>query len=152
MASEVISTLNTTPFVLRGLPESLERHDATLLQDAGRITPLAQYTVLAKVAASGKYVPWTSLTATTGAAIPRAIYMGDAVTAAALVAGDVTGAYILEGDALVDEAKLVFDGGTLSLASVINPSDATNKYWIVTGRDALKMFGIVPNGVNYIQP
>lgn len=152
MAVQTTGTLDTTPFVLRGLPEALQRNDATLLQDAGRVTPLAKYTVLAKVAATGKYVPWTSLVATTGAAIPRAIYMGEDVAAASLVAGDVTGAVILEGDALVDEAKLVFDGGTLSLASVINPSDAVNKYWIVTGRDALKMWGIVPNGVNYIQP
>lgn len=151
MASEVISTLDTTPLVLRGLPEALERSDATLLTDAGRVTPLAKYTVLAKVASTGKYVPWTSLTATTGAALPRAIYMGDAIAAATIAAGDVTGLHILEGDAIVDESKLVFDGGTLSLASVINPSDATNKYWIVTGRDVLKMFGIVPNGVNYIQ-
>lgn len=151
MASEVISTLDTTPLVLRGLPEALERSDATLLTDAGRVTPLAKYTVLAKVAATGKYVPWTSLVAVDGSAIPRAIYLGDDIAAATIAAGDVTGLHILDGDALVDESKLVFDGGTLSLASVINPSDATTKYWIVTGRDVLEMYGIVPNGVNYIQ-
>jgi hypothetical protein len=151
MASEVTSTLDTTPLVLTGLPVSLERHDATILTDAGRVTALAKYTVLAKVAATGKYVPWDTLTATDGSALPRAILMSDDIAAATIAAGDVTGVHILEGDALVDESKLVFDGGTLSLASVINPSDATNKYWILTGRDVLKMFGIVPNDVDYIQ-
>jgi hypothetical protein len=97
MAVEATGTLDTTPFVLRGLPEALERSDATLLTNAGRTTVLKQFTVLSKVSATGKYVPLTDITAVDGTGVPCAIMLGPDVTAAALVAGDVLGVQILVG-------------------------------------------------------
>lgn len=151
MAVETTSTLNTTPFVLRGLPEALERSDATLLTDATRTEDLVQYTVLGKVAATGKYVPLTTVTATDGSAIPAAIYLGSDIAAADIAAGDVTGLHILEGDALCDEGKLVLEN-SLTLATAWASSDATNVYDTMTIRDLFKRIGIVFNDVDYIEP
>lgn len=102
MAVESRSDLTNYNIILSG--ETLVKDNETLLQDAGRTVALVRGTVMAQVAATSKWVPLTDIAATTGEAVARGIYMGDDVTAAALVAGDVTG-------------RLVLVGGTATLAT-----------------------------------
>lgn len=83
------------PFILSG--RSFIKDAETLLQDAGRSTALVFGTLMAQVAATRKWVPFTDETATNGAATPRGIYVGEDVAAADLVAGDVTEVPILVG-------------------------------------------------------
>ena len=103
--------------VLSGI--SLVSEAETLLQDAGRATPLVYGTLMAKVAASQKWVPFTDETAVDGSAIPQGVYLGADITAAALVAGDVVDRPILEGGALtIDVQQLVIENSKL-LTTVI---------------------------------
>lgn len=95
-------------FILSGL--ALSRPDAIILQDAGRgAVALVFGTLMAKVAASQKWVPFTDETATNGTARPQGIYIGADVTGAALVAGDVIDSSILVGDAVVDLNQIVIE-------------------------------------------
>jgi len=105
------------PFILSG--DSLIRNNETILQDAGRTAVLAPFTVMAKVAASQKWVPFTDETAVDGGAIPQGIYLGPEIAAADLVAGDVIAPTILIGDGIIDEAQLILDEGATTLDTVI---------------------------------
>lgn len=139
--------IDTTPFILLELPRASRVDNAVLLQDAGRTTPLAPYTLMAQIAASGKWVPWTSATATNGAAIPAGIFLPSdiqgEITAAQLVAGDVKDVSILTFGAQFDKAKLVIEN-SLTLATVVNPSDATNKYMVKTCQQILLEKSLIP--------
>jgi hypothetical protein len=116
--------------------------NAVLDQDGGRSAPLVYGTVMAKVAATQQWVPFTSATATDGSAIPLGIFVGEDVPAADLVAGDVTDQPILiGGQVMVDQTQLVIEN-SLTLATVIEPSDATNTYFVQTVKDYLANVGI----------
>lgn len=123
------------PFVLSGSP--LIRNGQTIAQNGARTTPLVSKTLMAKIAASGKWVPLTSASATDGSATARGIYIGDDITAAALVAGDVSDAVILVGNAVVDEAQLVIEN-SLTLATVVAGTTVNAR----TVGDDLAGFGI----------
>ena len=112
MGVQVVGNVDTTQFILYTFP-SLRKDDAVILQDAGRATPLVQYTLMAKIAATGKYVPYTDETAVDGTAIPAGIYMGDDIAAADLVAGDVVDAPILFFGARFADTKLVIENSKL---------------------------------------
>lgn len=116
----VQSRLNQTNYNLILSGATLVKDNETMLQDAGRSTDLVRGTVMAQVAATGKWVPLTDIAATTGEAIARGIYMGDDVLAASLVAGDVTGRLILVGGAgaTLASAELTFEN-SLTAASVV---------------------------------
>jgi hypothetical protein len=116
MAMQAQTDITTRPFILHSYPAN--RVKGTIKQDAQRATPLAPFTVLAKIAATGLYVPLTSVTATDGSAIPAGIYIGPAITAAALVAGNVTDCPILKSGARVDSGQLVLEN-SLTLATVV---------------------------------
>lgn len=105
----VQSTLNNKnlAFILSGI--GLSRVDAVLLQDAGRTVNLVFGTVMAKVAASQKWVPFTDETATNGTARPQGIFIGVDIAFAALVAGDVPDSSILIGDAVIDINQLIIE-------------------------------------------
>jgi hypothetical protein len=106
------------PFIRSGT--SLIRDAEVILQDAVRATPLLKYTVMAQIAATKKWVPLTAVAGVDGSAIAKGVYMGDDITAATLVAGDVVDVAILIGsDCTVDENQIVFDDGTLSKDSVV---------------------------------
>ena len=92
------SSENSTVVFLRS-GRTLVRESETILQDAGRATPLLQKTVMAQVAATKKWVPLTDIAAVTGEAIARGIYMGDDIPAATLVAGDVVDVPIIAAGA-----------------------------------------------------
>lgn len=118
MAVQNAANLSTVPFVRSGT--SYVKEGLTLLTDGARSTPLATYTLLAKVAASGKLVPFTNEAATDGSARPYGIYLGDAVAATDIAAGDVTdfGPVLVGGACTVDENQLVIENSK-TLATVI---------------------------------
>lgn len=131
---------STRPFILESL-FLVNRDDQIILQDGGRSTPLLQKTLMAKIVAGGKWVPFTDETATDGTAIPRGIYMGPDILAADIVAGDVPDVLIYTGGFIMDEDQLIIENSKL-LTTIINPSDATNKIFIQTVRDALESLRI----------
>lgn len=90
---------------------AITRDSEVILQDAGRVAPLAPFTVMAQIAASKKWVPLADVSIEdTGANVARGIYLGDSILAATLVAGDVTGALILIGGfCTIDASKLVYE-------------------------------------------
>ena len=90
------------------------------------------------ITADGDYVPFAP-DGVGGAETPLGIYMGDDITAAALVAGDVPDAPILYEGAKFDQAKLVFDDGVTTLDTVL-PSGRTV-------RDELALLTLIPVGV-----
>ena len=69
------------------------------------------------VAANGKGVPFDSK-AVDGSEVMSGIFMGADILAAALVAGDVLDNPVIYSGLKFDEAKLVFDNGTDTLATV----------------------------------
>ena len=144
----------TAPFIVKNGP-GLVLDNETILTDAGRTKALAQYTVMAYIVASNKWIPWNSVTATDGSAFPAGILMTDGgFTAAQLVAGDVTGAAILVGGAalLIDSSQLVFDagvggsGGGLALTTAIAGnavgSGSATCYLTINAATALRLCGI----------
>jgi hypothetical protein len=117
MTQQARLDLDNTPFIFGGL--AVSKQSETLLQDAGRSTDLAPLTLLAKVAASGKLVPFTNETATDGSAHPYGVYLGPAIPSADIVAGDVENLEVLVGSAVeVDLNKLVIENSKL-LTTVI---------------------------------
>lgn len=109
MAVQASATRDIKPFVLAGAP--FHNPAATIKQDAARTTELAQYTLMARIAATGLWEPYGDNTATDGTAIPQGIYMGEAIPAASLVAGNVVNCPIIVGGEglIVDEDQLVIE-------------------------------------------
>jgi len=122
-------------FILAGL--GLNKTDQILLTDAGRTTPLVFGTLLAKVAATQKWVPFISETATDGTASPQGIYIGADITAADIVAGDITDLSVLTGDAVVDVNQLVIENSK-TLDTIIGVTSVNAR----TVRDQLAFRGI----------
>lgn len=114
------------PFIRSGV--TLTRENETILQDAGRTTPLLKNTVMAQVAASKKWVPLTDVAALTGANTARGVYIGEDITAAALVAGDVAVCPILVGFGCTVDRQLIVLENSLTLDSVCSddPAGADN--------------------------
>lgn len=118
---------DTTPFILRGDPETISI-EAVFLTDGGRSTDLLFGTLVAKRASSQKWVPFKNEAATNGEAIPAGIFIGPDIAAADLVAGDVTGQAVLLAGADFDANQLVIENaktldtvitvGTTSLRTV----------------------------------
>lgn len=119
MTAQYRQDLSSAPLILGGV--GIKKSGQTILTDGSRTATLYRNTVMAKVTASGKWVPWTDIDAVNGAAYPRGIYVGPDITAAALAAGDVTGCDILVGGAgcLVDKNLLVFEN-SLSLTTHVD--------------------------------
>ena len=136
MPVQVSLNNSNTPFVLSG--SALSRDDQVLLTDAGRTTVLAQFTLLAKVAATQKWVPFTSEVATDGTAIVQGIYIGDDIAAADIVAGDIADLNVLLGGAItVDVDQLAIENSkTLDTVVTVGTTD------LRTVRDHLANRGI----------
>ena len=108
----------------------------TIRQDAGRVVPLQKWTVMAQIAASGNWVPWTNVAAVDGSQIPQGIYMGADILAADLVDGNIEGCPILVGgNCTVDENRIVLDQGILDI-------DDTVPALTIRGRALLRTVGI----------
>lgn len=123
-------------FILSGA--SFRNDQATILQDAGRSAVLAFGTVMAKIAATGKWVPLIDVALTTGAGLARGIYVGAEISAAALVAGDVVDVPILEGGACTVDTEQVVLENSLTLADVVEAATVQAR----TIRDDLARVGI----------
>ena len=128
---------SSVPFIRFAFPGAIDQL-AVIAQDAGRSAVLAYRTVMAKVAATEKWVPFTDETATDGSAIPAGIYVGPDIAAADIVAGDVSENQILVGAAFVDLNQLVIENSK-TLATVINATGGADNIFIQTVRDYLAM-------------
>jgi hypothetical protein len=135
MAVQNRSDNTTVPLILS--ENSLVRSE-TIAQDAQRATDLLYGTVMAKNATTGFWVPFNALDAVNGESVPRGIYLGSDIPAADLVDGDIEGKPILVGNATVNENLVVFDDGTLSADSIINPGTIEARQ----SREALTNCGI----------
>lgn len=91
----------------------------TLKQDAGRSGDLVHNTLMAKVAATGKWIPFTNEASTDGTAIPQGIYIGDDITEADIKAGDVEDLQILVGAWVVIDKNLLTIENSKLLTTVI---------------------------------
>lgn len=136
MSVQNFINVSNTPFILSGA--GVSRDDQILLTDAGRTTPLLQFTLLAKVAATQKWVPFTSEVATNGTAIPQGIYLGDDIAAADIVAGDIPDLFVLVGkDVTVDVDQIIIENAkTLDTVITVGTTD------LRTVRDHLANRGI----------
>lgn len=138
MSVQVRSDNSTVPFVRYSYP-LVKDQDAILLTDAGRTVDLAPHTLMAKVAASQKWVPFTDETATDGTAIPQGIYQGDAIPFADIVAGDVLDRQIIRAGSIVDEDQLIIENSkTLETVITVGTTD------LRTVRDHLTAMLLVP--------
>jgi hypothetical protein len=117
MSVQASATRANFNFILSG--ESLVKDSETLLTDAARATVLKAYTVMAQIAATKKWVPLTDVIATDGSCTARGILLGDDITAAALVAGDVTGQIILVGGRCTVDSQLLVLENALTVDSVV---------------------------------
>lgn len=117
MAVQVSINNNLVPFN-RG-KDSLTQPDAIIFQDAGRTTDIVFGTLMAKIAATGKWTPFIDETAVNGTAIPQGFYIGADVAFAKIVAGDVLDSLILIGDALLDKNQIVIEASKLLTTIVI---------------------------------
>lgn len=134
--------VNNNPFILSG--DGFSRNNEILLQDGGRAAPLVKFTLLAQVAATGKWVPFDSLvTVETGISVPRGIYLGDDITAAAIVAGDIAQLSVLVGGRGVtyDDSQLVIEN-SLALDDVIKASTAVDNVIVGQVKDFLENKGL----------
>jgi hypothetical protein len=104
------------------------------ITEGGTDFALADLFTLA-VTANGKTVPFDPA-AVDGSEIPDSIYMGEDITAAALVAGDVVDVPLVYEGMKFDEDKLVFDDGTTTLDTLL----ATGK----TIRETLALVTLIP--------
>ena len=145
MAIQASSNIDTTPFIVYEM--SGHRVDkATLLKDTGRGTAvLAPYTLMSQIAATGKWVPFTSVTATDGSAIPSGIYMGAEIAAAAIIAADVVDLPIITFGVKFDEDKLVIEN-SLTLDTIY----ATTTIYAKTVREILLEKSMIASTTNAI--
>lgn len=136
MAVQNRTDINNVALIRFGIAATLQA--AILLQDAGRTEVLKYGTLMAKVAASQKWVPFTNEAATNGSAHPQGIYIGPDVAASDLVAGDVENAHILVGNGVfIDENQLVIENSkTLDTVITVGTTD------LRTVRDHLACRGI----------
>ena len=140
MSVQAESNNSSVPFIRLANPAVIDE-EAVLSQDAGRTTVLASKTLMAKIAATQKWEPFTDETATDGTALPQGIYVGPDITAAALVAGDVVDNQILVGAALIDANQLVIENSK-TLDTVINATGGADNINIKTVRDYLADKGL----------
>ena len=113
-----------TNYVFVRSGSTFTRENETILQDAARATPLLKFTVMAQIAATKKWVPLTDVAALDGTNTARGIYVGEDITAAALVAGDVTVCPILVGFGCTVDRQLIVLENALTLDSVCSDDSA----------------------------
>lgn len=129
--------------------EPLHKDSEVIKQDAGRATPLAFGTIMAQVAATRKWVPLTDVAALDGTNTARGIYLGEAIPAAGIVAGDVVAPIAVAGISLIlDASQIVLENG-LTLNSVCSDDPAGADNGVVNVRrieDDLFRIGIFTKG------
>lgn len=134
MAVQRSTDLTNKPFILMG--PGMSKAQEVVVQDAGRSTAMAIFTLMSYDPATAKWHPFTDETATDGTQFPRGILM-KSLTAAEIVAGDVADVPILVGDAIVDQNQVVIENSK-TLATVINAPAGLN----ITVEENLRTIGI----------
>jgi len=124
-------------FILAGKPISLVKESETFLQDAGRSGDIEAYTLVSYNPTSKKWVVFEDETATDGTQIPAGVVL-QAITEAAIKAGDVVNIPVLIGDAIIAEDLLVIESSK-TLDTIINVPTNLNK----SVEQMLRMIGIV---------
>ena len=126
--------VDTTPFVLKSM-DPIRNDDATIIQDAGRTAVLEQYTLMAKIAASGKWTPLLAVDPTlTGANMVCGAIGGSLVDFAALTDGEF--AISINGVAM-DIEDLDFSGIDTAQDTPGSYLCGTNGAIIAAGWDAI---------------
>ena len=139
MAVQTRQDNSTTPLILDGYSFA---KNGTIAQDAVRTIPLAFGTVMAYNTADMEWVPFTALTNLEGESVPQGIFLGNAITAAAMVAGDTEDQPILVGgSAVLNEDELVWDQDLQTADSVISAAAAV-PYFVISAAQCLGMFGL----------
>jgi len=133
--------INTRPFILESY-HATRQDDAVLLQDGGRSGDILSKTLMAKIAATGKWVPFTDIAAVDGAGIPAGIYdpegtLGD-ISEADIQAGDVVDLPILFFGAAFDKDQLVIENSLL-LTTVLEAGAISAQ----TVEDALRKLSLI---------
>jgi len=138
MAQQVRTNNENIPFFREGT--GIDKDAQTLLQDAGRgAVALVFGTLMAKVAASQKWVPFTDEAAVDGSAHPQGILISEDVAGADLVAGDVEDAKILIGGF---PCVLDFDQITIENSKLLTTVITVGTTDLRTVEDHLKTLGI----------
>ena len=130
--------LSNAQFVRFSMPGYTEVK-AILLTDSERSVDLEPLTLLAKVAATGKYTPFINEAATDGTAIPAGIYFGPTISAADIVAGDVENIPVIT-------AGIKFDGGMLVIenSKTLDTVIGAGTIHARTVRDYLRSYMLIP--------
>jgi hypothetical protein len=123
------NTLN--PFIIGGDPVADD--DGILLTDGARTAVMANYTLLCRVPATRKWVPFTDETATDGTELPLGILMSGPVAAASLAAGDVTGQVILRTGARFDRGQLVIENSKTLNTVIVSEKTTVSDFLIQVG-------------------
>jgi hypothetical protein len=116
MAVQSRSNNQNIPFIRGG--NAYDEDDQSIAENPARTTDLLFGTVMAKVAASQEWVPFTDETAVDGSAIPQGIYIGEDIAAADIVSGYSGAKILVGGRCIVDEDQLVLENSK-TLATVI---------------------------------
>jgi len=156
MSVQNSGNISTVSFMRDESPSAVTRTNETIAQNGSRSGALAPYTLMSKVASSGKWVPFTDNTATDGSAVPQGVYIGNEITEAAIKAGDIEGVEIAVGNFIYTKDLLVIEnskdldtvitGGTLTFDAGTGDSSASLANTIVlTVRDVLAFRGIFDN-------
>jgi hypothetical protein len=147
MTLQVKVTNDITGFILNG-GAALIRDDETMVTTVAG-PDIVNNTVLAQDPSTLKWTPLINAAATDGTSWPRGIYQGETILAATIQAGDVTDISVIVGAQValqVDEAKLVFEAGTLDLDTELGPADAAGALKM-SMRAALNLLNIYPQTV-----
>lgn len=128
MAVENSANFENHAFIRHG--SATYREDQTVLQDAGRLTDMALYTLMSQDPTTEKWVPMTNIAAVDGTEKPTGILLQTLATAD-IVAGDVTEVNILTAGHILDREQLVLEN-SLTLASVIASLNMTIERWLQT--------------------
>jgi len=128
-------------FIVNGEPKI--DHLAVLVQDGSRSGDLEPFTLVAKIAATGKWAPFTDETAVDGTAIARGIYVGPTVAEDDIIAGDVENFPVLLRDAEFREDWLVIEN-----SQTLDTVFATGTIHAVTVRDHLMQLNLIPRDVD----
>jgi hypothetical protein len=118
MGAVQVQTDNTIKDLVR-FGHAAVKQGQTLKQDAGRSAILVWGTLMAKVSATQKWIPFTNEASTDGTAIPQGIYVGDDIAVADIVAGDVEDLEILVGAWVIIDQNLLTIENSKALTTVI---------------------------------
>jgi len=139
MGTQARVDIDTTSFVIGENPQTLRQDAGVILTDAGRVSDLVKYTLMGKIASTGKWVPFTDETSVLGDAEFFGIYMGEDIASADIVAGDIVDVPMVYAGMKFDKDKLVIENSK-TLATVIAAAGLAAR----SVESALQSAGLIP--------